>query len=148
MKPLIMGLPVSTSDKGTSSQGSQDQWSNSLGAKPFATDWFAFQNIDGLSQTSKSGDTKLTKVRQWITLNVINVFAFVEYGTSWDLFNYIVCLPQKMRGWWEAAPWSVGYNQVDKQVAVYQPGGMGILITNHLVHQTLKLGNDPSGMGH
>jgi len=43
---------------------------------------------------------------------------------------------------------SLGLNKLEKYPNEYQPGGMGILITNLLAHWALSPGADKTGMGH
>jgi len=106
-------------DEGALSHGSQDRWGNSIKTKQKDTVQLIFQNLDGISQTTESGDMKLTLLWEWITQSVIDIFAFVEHGTYWDLITYQAHLPQKMRGWWEAVQWSIGYNCLVKHAMVY-----------------------------
>jgi len=142
-KPPINDSPLFTLDKGAMSHGSQDRWGNSLETKSMAMVCLAFQNLDGLSQTMEvTHFLSAMDQSEWDWH-----FSFVEHGTCWDLVAYEAHLPQKMRGWWESAQWSIGHNCLDKHVAVYQLGGTSIPTTNCLVHSTLKLGNNPLRMG-
>jgi len=105
------------------------------------------QNIDGLLQTKDIGEMKLTMLKQWLHQNNVDVFVCSsELGTCWNLVKYNECLPQKRCGWWEAVPWSLGYNQLEKHPAIYQLGGTGILVTNQLAHHAQKSGDDPMGI--
>jgi len=145
-EPPSQDSPVSTLDKGASSHGSRDRWGNTLEMKKEKTVRIVFQNIAGLANLEIC-DMKLNLLWRWITKNSVDIFGRVEFGTCWDLVEYMRRLPQLTRGWWEAAQWSLGYNWLEKHPLIVQPGGTGVAVFNRLAHHAQKGGDDPSGMG-
>jgi len=73
--------------------------------------------------------------------------ALTKLNTAWDLIGYNQCLPNKTRGWWELAHWSISHNKRDLHRDIYQPGGMAVLITNKATHWATQAGDDGSGLG-
>ncbi len=146
-EPSSIDSPVSTSDEGASSHGSQDCWGQSLETKREKTIRIVFQNIAGLSRDEDVHAMKLDILHQWVNRNQVDIFGCVELGTCWDLEEYQSCLPQVMRGWWEAVQWSLGYNRLEKHPVVVQPGGTGIAVFNRMAHHAQRASDDLTGLG-
>ncbi len=147
-EPPSIDSPVSTSDEGANSHGSQDScWGQSLETKREKTIRIVFQNIAGLSQDEDVRAMKLDILRQWVNKNQVDIFGCIELGTCWDLEEYQNRLPQVTQGWWEAVQWSLGYNRLEKHPVVAQPGGTGIAVFNRMVHRAQRAGDDPTGLG-
>jgi len=128
--------------------GSQDhRWGQSLETKREKTIRIVFQNIAGLTRDEEVRAMKLDILRQWVNRNQVDIFGCMELGTCWDLEEYQSCLPQVMRGWWEAVQWSLGYNCLEKHPVIAQPGGTGIAVFNRMAHHALRASDDPTGLG-
>jgi len=145
-EPPSIDSPVSTSDEGANSHGSQERWGNFVETKKEKTVRIVFQNLAGLANP-EACDMKLDLLRRWVQTNDVDIFGGVELGTCWDLIDYPRRLPQLTRGWWEAVQWSVSYNRLEKHSTTVQPGGTGIAVFNKLAHHAQKAGDDPTGLG-
>jgi len=78
----------------------------------------------------------------------IDVLAFAEHNTSWDVTLPNLCLPLLFtKGWWENVQWTISYNRNQLNPICHQPGGTGILVPNTLLHRALRPGEDPLQLG-
>jgi len=104
-EPPISDSPDPTLDEGSHSTGSHSTWGNMLG-KSLCHLCMLFQNVDGLSPMDE-GEVKLTMLQQAINQFELDIAGLTELKTCWDMVDYNLHLPQKARGWWETAHWSL-----------------------------------------
>jgi len=133
-------------DEAIADLGHHESWGNTMGKKQPNSMRIVFQNVGGLIPTTDS-DLKLTILQQFIQHHNINVFSFAEHNKCWDLVPKKLQLPERTKGWWENAQWSVGYNKHETEPSEHQPGGTGILVVNEFSHRALSPGTDELGMG-
>jgi len=134
------------SDEGVSDHRSLDEWGNSMKKKQSTNLRILFQNVGGFSKDDDMG-LKLEALRRTMTERQIDIFGFTESNTCWDVVPELQRLARRTRGWWENSQWSLLYNRRETETPIYQPGGMGILCVNAVAHQTLKPGDDMTGLG-
>jgi len=145
-EPPNMDIPVSTSDEGASSHGSQDHWGYTLETKREKTVHIVFQNIAGLPKDPEASDMKLDLTRWWITQNKIDIFGCIELGKCWDLIEYSQCTTKNPR--------MVGGSPMKSRLQLIRAtpwggstGGDWHSSFNQLAHHAQKAGDDPSGLG-
>ncbi len=105
-----------------------------------------FQNVGSFSKDNDMG-LKLEALRRIMTEQQIDIFGFTESNTCWDVVPELQRLARRTRGWWENSQWSLSYNPLEMETPIHQPGGTGILCVNAVAHQTLKPGDDLTGLG-
>jgi len=140
------GASVPDSDESTTVCDAQDTWGHQLGTKPEGFWRICFQNVGGFTPSTES-EIKLNNLRKFMVAAEIDMFAFTEHNTSWDLIHFDQRLPQCTRGWWENAQWAITYNRKEEHPIEHQPGGAGILTLNRAAHRAQPPGDDPTGMG-
>jgi len=120
-----------------------------MGIKQTRMPQVAFQNIGSFSQ-DEAMNLKFEVMHRFVTDCNIDIFGFTEMNTCWDLLSEQNQPARWTQGWWETSQWSISYNHTepkDVNNTPYQPRDTGILCVNQVMHWTMKLGNDPLGLG-
>ena len=76
-----------------------------------------------------------------------NIFGISETNWFWANMPQGDSLYECTRGWWEALHTSVGYNTVEKDQFIFQPGGTAILTKGEPVSRIMKSGSNSHRMG-
>jgi len=137
---------VPDSDESINDRDAQAPWGHHFGTKQGGYWRICFQNVGGFTPSTES-EIKLNNLRKFTVTAEVDMFAFTEHNTSWDLIPFDQRLPQRTRGWWENAQWAITYNRKEVNPVEHQPGGAGVLTLNRAAHRAQPPGDDPSGLG-